>query len=188
MQTIEYRAGQQLGQQIKAVSRETLALGVDMDSRGLHWRLAKDIPPQQRLEFALAVYFSHGLYVMIAAERGFLCVERIAQHFTQLLKARQSGSYLIGHAFARLLDALGYADHETAAFCLIEEGDLANPKAFIKGFSDSVAQSIESDVMRIVRGDHRPAARDGRDLLVENLCQYIAEFSTTATIERSLVT
>lgn len=187
MHTIENSVGLQLGQQIRTASRETLSLGVDMDSRGLHWRLAKEVPPQQRLEFALAVYFAHGLYVLVAAERGFLCVERIAQNFAQLIKARQSGSYLIGHAFAKMLDALGYADHETVAFGLIEAGDLANPKAFIKGFSDSVAQSMESDVMRIVRGNHRPAERSGSELLVENLCQYIAECSTNATIERSLV-
>ena len=175
MHTIESRVGQQLGQQIKVISREVLSLGVDMDSRGLHWRLAKEVPPQQRLEFALAVYFSHGLYVLVAAERGFLCVERIAQHFAKLIRARQSGSYLIGHTFAKLLDALGYSDHETAAFGLIEAGDFANPRAFIKGFSDSLAQSVESDVMRIVRGNHHPAECSGGELLVENLRHWISE-------------
>lgn len=186
MHTIESRPVLQMGQQIRTVSRDVLTMGIDMDNRGLHWRLAKEVPPEQRLEFALAVYFANGLYVLVAAERGFLCVERIAQHLAQLIKARQSGSYLIGHAFAKLYDALGYADHETVAFGLIEEGDLANPKAFIKGFSDSVAQSMESDVMRIVRGDHRSAGKSGSELLIENLRQYIAESSTNATIERSL--
>ncbi|NHZ99031.1 hypothetical protein [Massilia sp. CCM 8734] len=182
MHTIEHSVGQQL----RTASRETLSLGVDMDGRGLHWRLAKEVLPQQRLEFALAVYFSHGLYVLVTAKRGFLCVERIAQNFAQLIKARQSGSYLIGHAYAKLLDALGYADHETVAFELIESGDIENPKAFIKGFSDSVAQSLESDVMRIVRGMHGTVERSGGELLVENLRHHIAERCTNVRVERGL--
>lgn len=126
MHTIENRHGQQLGRQIKTVSRETLSMGVDMDSRGLHWRLAKDIPPQQRLDFGLAVYYFGGLYVLIDADRGFLCVELIAQKFARLEKARANESYSIGHAFAELYDALGYGYDTTLAFSLIEQADLAS--------------------------------------------------------------
>lgn len=175
MHTTDSNVSLYLGQQIRTASREVLALGIDMDGRGLHWRLAKDIAPQLRLEFSLAVFFSQGLYVLIAADRGFLCVERIAQRYHQLIKARQSGSYLIGHAFAKLLDALGYGENDTAAFDLIEEGDLANPTAFIKGFSDCVAQSMEWDIARVVRGQHRKAARSGAEVLVDNLRSYVAE-------------
>lgn len=181
MHTIENRLVQQLGQQIKTVSRETLSMGVDMDSRGLHWRLAKAIPPQQRLDFALAVYYFGGLYVLIDADRGFLCVELIAQKFARLEKARANESYSIGHAFAELYDALGYGYDTTLAFSLIEQADLKCPQGFLKGFSDSTRQSIESDVMRVIRGTETA----GRGTVINNLRQFIDDHTTVRTVAKT---
>jgi len=172
MHTIENSVGQQFGQQIRSASREILSLGVDMDGRGLHWRLAKHTAPLGRLEFALAVYRTGGLYVLIHADRGFLCVERIAQKAARLGIARANESYSIGHAFAELYDALGFEYGSTVGFALIEGTDLACPEGFIKGFSDSVAQSVEGDVMNVIRGSKTA----GQEILINNLRNYICNY------------
>jgi len=168
---------------LKAIFQKTLSLGEDLDNRGLHWKLSKDVAPEQRLAFALAVYFSGGLYVLIGADRGFLCVERIAQQFARLKKARKSGSYLAGHAFARLHDALGYAHHETVGFSLIQEADLQCVEGYIKGFADSVAQSLESDIMRVIRG----CKAADNDVLVNNLRHFIGDHMTVTTVAREIL-
>lgn len=168
-------------QQIKAIFQKTLALGVDLDNRGLHWRLSREYSPEQRLAFALAVYFSGGLYVLIDADRGFLCVERIAQKFARLTKAREHEAYSIGHAFADLHDALGYGHGETIGFSLIEDVDLSCPEGFVKGFSDCTRQSLEGDVMRVLKNGKGA----GPDTLLNNLKHYIDDHTTVTTVART---
>ena len=183
MHTIHKDDAQQLAhEQIKSTFQQTLSLGMDLDTRGLHWKLAKDFSPEQRLAFALAVYFTGGLYVLIDADRGFLCVERIAQKFARLQKAREHESYRIGHAFAELHDALGYGYEETVGFSLIHDSDLQSTAGFIKGFSDSTRQSLEGDVMIAIRG---PNAVD-QETFINSLRHYIDDHMTVATVARSI--
>lgn len=157
-------------QQLASIFQHTLSCGVDMDRRGLHWKLPAAIPAEQRLAFALAVYFTGGLHVLIDADRGFLCVERIAQRYAQLQTERKADSYRIGHAYGLLHEALGYAQQGSEGFHLIQDADLHCPERFVAGFSDSMAESLEGDVMRIVRGG---AAEDDRGL-IDHLRRFIA--------------
>jgi hypothetical protein len=163
--------------------RETLSLGTDMDGRGLHWTLSADISPEQRLAFAFAVHFTGGRYVLVNADRGFICAERVVQQMARLKKARGHGSYRIGHAYAALYDALGYGCHETIGFALIEPGDLACVEGFIKGFGDALAQSLEPDVMRVIC---RNAGAD-RDVLIQNLRHFINDHETVVTVINDIV-
>ncbi len=167
---------------IKSIFQHTLSLGVDMDNRGLHWTLPRDISPEQRLAFALAVYFSGGLYIFIDADRGFLCVERIAHKFFRLQKARSQESYRIGHAFAELHDALGYTLDETIGFGLIADADLACPEGYIKGFSDSMNQSLEGDVMRAIKND----LATSRAMQINNLRHYVSDHVSVSAIARNI--
>jgi hypothetical protein len=162
--------------------KKTLSLGEPMDERRLHWTLSKAVAPEQRLAFALAVYFTGGSYVIACADRGFLCVERIAQRFAELMKARKGGSYQIGHAFARLNDALGFGLQETIGFSLIQDGDLACVEGFIKGFSDSMRLSVEADVMRVLRG-----VRASQEEQLINLRHFIGDHMTVQTVSREII-
>jgi hypothetical protein len=164
-------------QEMKANFHRTLSLGEDLDTRGLHWKLSKVYSPEQRLAFALAVYFTGGLYILIDADRGFLCVERIAQKFAKLQQVRGKDSYRIGHAFAELHDALGFGFDETVGFSLILDGDLACAEGFIKGFTDSTRQSLEASVMVAIRG-HQTVDQDA---FIKNLRHYIDDHQTVAT-------
>lgn len=168
---------------LDSMSNRTLSLGIDMDGRGLHWRLSATLSPEQRLAFTLAVYFKGGLYVLVDADRGFLCVERIAQQVAKLKKARGSGAYRIGHAFAGLYDALGYGHHETVGFALIERDDFACVDGFIKGFSDALAQSVEADVMHVLRGD----AAAGNATLIDNLRHFINDHQSVVTVINNIM-
>lgn len=162
--------------------KKTLSLGEPMDERRLHWTLAKAVVPEQRLAFALAVYFTGGSYVMVCADRGFLCVERVAQRFAELMKARQGGSYQIGHAFARLYDALGFGHLETVGFTLIQHSDLSCVEGFIKGFTDSMRLSVEADVMSVLTG-----IKADNDTLVENLRHFIDDHMTVCTVSKEII-
>lgn len=168
---------------IGVLLRQTLSLGADMDGRGLRWTLPYSISPEQRLAFALAVHFTGGRYVLIDKDRGFLCVERIALNFARLEKARLHESYRIGHAFAELHDALGYGCAETVGFTLIHDADLACVDGFIKGFGDSINQSLEADVMRCIKGDR---AAD-RTVLLNNLRHYINDHRTVTTVAHHII-
>lgn len=168
---------------LKSIFQRTLSLGDDLDGRGLHWKLSSTVSPEQRLAFAMAVYFTGGTYVLIDADRGFLCVERIMQQVAKLKTVRGSDSYRIGHAFAGLYDALGYGHHETVGFALIERDDLACVDGFIKGFSDALAQSVEADVMRVLRGD----AAAGNATLIENLRHFIHDHQTVVTVINNIM-
>lgn len=164
--------------QLKAIFQRTLSLGKDMDDRGLHWTLPKEVMPEQRLAFMLAVYFTGGAYVLIDGARGLLPVEKVTQQFEMLQKARKAGSYRAGHAFAQLHEALGYGHHETQGFGLIHADDLRPVDGFIKGFSDSLAQSLEADVMRVIR----PELTAGNELLINNLRHFIGDHRTLETV------
>ena len=170
-------------QRLAAIFKKTLSLGEDLDGRGLHWRLPHEVSPERRLAFALAVYCTGGLSVLIAADRGFLCVERIARQFAQWQKARQSDACLAGQAFARLHDALGYAHHETVGFRLVRDAGLRSAEGFIKGFADAVAQSLEADVMRVIRG----SATAGNEVLINNLRHFIGDHMAVATLARDII-
>ena len=100
----------------------------------------------------------------------------VDQQYVQLRTARALASYLTGHAFARLHDALGYAHHETAGFSLIEDADLQSADDFICGFSDSVRQSLDADVMRVIGG----SATAGNGVLINNLCHFIGDHMAAA--------
>lgn len=168
---------------LNRIFRDTLSLGSDMDGRGLHWRLPAAVCPEQRLAFALAVYFTGGLYILIDSARGFLCVEKIALALAHLKKARGSGSYRIGHAFATLHEALGYSPSDSIGFRLIEAGDAACVEGFIKGFGDCMAQSLEADIARIVHGqpDSDGAAQLGM------LRHFIGDQLTVQTVLQQLL-
>ncbi|MPQ55101.1 hypothetical protein [Duganella sp. FT27W] len=127
-----------------------LSLGADMDGLGLIWTLSATVPPHQRLGFALAVHASGGLSLLIDADRGFLNVERIARCTAALTLARRQGAYRAGYAFAQLVEALGYGERDTRGFELFDPADCAAPAAFVAGFGAAVAQSLETDVMRVV--------------------------------------
>jgi len=129
-----------------------LSLGADMDGLGLIWDLPATVPPHQRLGFALAVHASGGLFLLVDAERGFLSVERIARCTAALTLARTQGAYRTGYAFAQLVEALGYDERDTRGFDLLDRADCGAPAAFVAGFGAAVAQSLETDVMRVVGG------------------------------------
>lgn len=168
---------------LKTIFHKTLSLGLDLDGRGLHWRLSSAACPEQRLAFAMAVYFTGGSYVLIDPDRGFLCVEKIVQLVFKLKKVRGTDSYRIGHAFAALHEALGYGHGDTAGFSLIDSGDLRNVEGFIKGFGDHVAQSLETDVMRVVRG----SAATAGDHLVDDLRHFINDHETLVTVMNDIM-
>jgi hypothetical protein len=182
MNNMQMPVSHHLNPEMKAVCKRTLSLGKDMDTRGLQWTLSKDYSPEQRLAFALAVYFSGGLYVLVDADRGFLCVERIAQKFARLERARKNESYRIGHAFAELHDALGFGFEETIGFTLIRDSDLTCVEGFIKGFSDSTRQSLESSVMFTIKG-YRGVDQDA---FLKNLRHYIDDHQTVTTAARAI--
>lgn len=164
--------------QLKAIFQKTLSLGKDMDDRSLHWTLPKEVMPEQRLAFMLAVYFTGGASVLIDGARGFLPVEKVIQQFAKLQTARKAGSYRAGQAFAQLHEALGYGHHETQGFGLIHADDLRSVDGFINGFSDSLAQSWEADVMRVIR----PEVTAGNELLINNLRHFIGDHRTLETV------
>lgn len=132
-----------------------LSLGHQMDARGRRWALPSAVAPRLRLEFALAVFSNGGLYVLIDVDRGFLCTERITLLFAQLQNLRGSDSYRVGHAFARLHDALGYGNNDMTGYSLIEDPDLQCPAGFIKGFCDATVQIREA--CETLRGCRNPS-------------------------------
>lgn len=154
-----------------------LSLGADMDGLGLIWTLPTAVPPHQRHAFALAVHASGGLSLLIDADRGFLSVERIARCTAALTLARTQGAYRTGYAFAQLVEALGYGERDTRGFELLDPADCGAPAAFVAGFGAAVAQSLETDVMRVVWS--APAAPVP---LVERLRCWIDAHGATAMV------
>lgn len=161
---------------------KTLSLGAPMDQGGRHWILEKSVAPEQRLAFALAVYFMGGSYVMVSADRGILSVERVAQRFADLMKARRGGSYQAGHAYARLYAALGFGPHDTAGFTLIDHDDLACVEGFVKGYADGLRLAPEADPTGAPTGGQ--AATEG---LLANLRHFINDHLTVFSVGSELL-
>lgn len=154
-----------------------LSLGFAMDGLGLIWTLPAHVPPRQRLAFALAVHEAGGLSVLIDADRGFLSVERIVRCTAALTLARMRGAYRTGYAFAQLVEALGYGDHDVRGFELLDAADCAASTAFVAGFGAAVDESFESDVMRVMRGVLVPPVP-----LVECLRRWTGDHVATALV------
>lgn len=159
-----------------------LPLGADMDGLGLIWKLSASVAPRQRLAFALAVHAAGGLSFLVDADRGFLSVERIVRCTAALTLARAQGGYRTGYAFAQLLEVLGYGEHDSRGFALLDLVDCLASAAFVEGFGAAVSQSLETDVMRVVCGT--PAAPVP---LVERLRRWIDAQGATALVTGDVV-